>query len=610
VDLAVKHAALADCLTRAAPAATASPPGPRPPGAGARPRAHAQQPPGPGCHGGLAAGAQGALRCLAAGAAALARLGCAPRAAARALAESLVAVHAGVRAAGAAAGPSPDPGLQPDLVGGLAAAGDGAALTGLEDALAAAGALSSEAGSAPGGPPVCPWQGAGAGGARLLGLLLEEAAAAAAAAAATGELQAAAAAAAARGALARLLDAPRAVYPEPGAGGREGARAARRRARALVLRAQCARVLGAAWGGAGAGPGAGGPPGGDAGAHAAVEDLTKAAALLDGAASTPLTPRSPTQDAGEHMACAAARAQLALELAASVRSAALRAPVGRSHSPGAPAGTGSGRSGTPAAPADASPERGAPAGGASPRVAPGAPAPESPAGRGEAAGAVGAPAWRAVIEQADAAVAHWEAALAEQAMERAGSHSGKEPAVGSIPAHGGAAQGRADAAWHGEDAALDMGAAAGAAGELAALLGLQGRPAAAARAAAAALGLARARAPGCAAAASPPPPPAAPADALLDALCPAPWDAGALPGSLSGGGGEAAAAAAAASAAAARVYGGQGAAAVLRRVALHRAAAEAAKRAGAACGFTPQQVIHLLPLEPVICRTLGACRAG
>jgi len=227
---------------------------------------------------------------------------------------------------------------------------------------------------------------------------------------------------------------------------------------------------------------------------------------------------------------------------------------------------------------------------------PGAPAPESPAGQGEAAGAMGAPAWRAVVEQADAAVGHWEVALASQATERAGSASEDEPAAGSAPAHGGTAQHPGNCAWREKDAALDMGAAAGAASELAAMLGLQGRPAAAARAAAAALGLARARAPGCAAVASPPLPPAAPADVLLDALCPAPWDAGAPPDSLSGDGGEAAAAAAAASAAAAAVCRGQGAAAVLRRVALHRAAAEAAKRSGAACGFTAQLVIHLLPL--------------
>lgn len=553
-------------------------------------------------------GAQGALACLGEAAVMLARLGLASCAALRPLAEQAVVVRAAAASARTQGGQQPGGGQ--GEAGGAGASGPDLPTT--EQVLEAAWARAPLLGQTACGAHVArtdptsdPGSGMGAG--ELLGLLLEEEAGALVAAAAAGGVPAGRAACEAAAALGQLLDHtsdPLATLYAPGE-----PQQARRRARALVLRARCIGALRAAWPAPllaeGYGLGLDSPWTGllEPADQAAVKDLAEAADLLETCAGADGAARLSAGAAAEaraggcsvtgNLESAAARAELALAIAAATRRRTLTS--GRDSEPPAgptSAGCCDGRSPGAATAMDCSPARC----GSSVKVCAASQDADGSAVDADAA-------WVAAAEQAGRAVAHWEAALAAAASgspsaataERA-PDGGRSDAGGAVPPVHTDAPG---ASWlddggeaAGGSPAASPAAAAQAAAELAMMLGLQGRDEAAAHAADAADGLSclhsqdagQSRA-ACA------PPGGVPADgvslvgaargrALLDTIiCPYPGPC--LEGCASQGHDAEAVWLRAEAATAAEDARRGGAAALLRRAALHRAAAEAARRAGA-----------------------------
>ena len=626
-DAARKCAALADCLHCGAPALH-----PGPPEASTACTQTAMQrrsvcllrapeaPQGLSSHALAEFGAAGALACLGEAAVMLARLGLASRAALRPLAEQAAAIRAAVTRALAHGGQQPG--------GGQGEAG-GAGISGsvlpstervLETALARGAPLNEPAGSAH-VAHAGPYSGLGCGtGAReLLGLLLEEEAAALAAAASAGVMPAADAARAAAATLGRLLDPslePLGTLYSPAE-----PKQARSRARALALRARCIGAFGAAWPAqspaVGDGPGLGTYMARilEPADQAAVRDLAEAAGLLEANAVSDGAARgsagaAPKARAGEcaiirSLESGAARAELTLAIAAAIQRRTLAAGRG-SEPPVEPASRGCCSRESPGASTamDCSPERcGGRASHQSSAASPRTVARDCPASKDADTGAAdAAAAWDAAAEQAGRALAHWEAALTAAASGRPSAGTAEHGLDGDRSLAGGAASpGHMEgsrASWDdggGEAAGGRLGAgpaaAAQAAVELAMMLGLQGRDEAAARAMEAARSLSGMQSQGagqpCAACALPGGVPADEASvmsaargrAVLDTIvCPYPGPC------LDGGssqGLEVEAVRLRAEAAAAAVDAPRGAAALLRRAALHRAAAESARRAGA-----------------------------
>ena len=502
-DAARKWAALAECLHCGAPAQHPGPPVASTPGSRPavqhRPVRSLRAPEAPlglSGQGSAGFGEQGALACLGEAAVMLARLGLASCAALRPLAEQAVAVRAA--AASACAHGSQQTGVGQGEVGGAGASGPDLPTT--ERVLEAAWARVPLLGQAAGGaraahadPTSDP--GSGMGACELLGLLLEEEAGALVAAAAAGEVPAAGAAFNAAAALGRLLDHasdPLATLYAPGE-----PQQARRRARALVLRARCIGTLSAAW------PAPLPAEGNCLGLgfqwaaelapadQAAVRDLAEAADLLEACAGADgAARRSAGATAGARagncsitgsLESAAARAELALAIAAATQRRTLAA--GRDSDP--PAGPTShgcsdGRSPGAATAMDCSSER---CGGGASCESRAKDCAASQDTDGSAADADAA--WGAAAEQAGRAVAHWEAAHAAAASgsptaataehgtdggrsdaEGAGQPGQMEAASASWSSDGGEAAGGRPAA--------SPAAAAQAAMELAMMLGAAG----------------------------------------------------------------------------------------------------------------------------------------